>query len=164
MKNGSWRHVAGAVALLCLSHSAPALAQSGRNNLFERLAGSWSGGGGVKVGDGDNERVRCRADYLPSSSSQLRLNLRCASDSFNLQVVSDIMRQGNRISGTWSETTYNVSGDLSGSVSNDQLLAVVEGVGLSARLTLAVRGNAQTVTLASQGQVTSSASVTLRRQ
>ncbi len=156
--------IAGAVASAFFIHGGCAWAQSARTGtLFERLAGSWSGEGRVTINGGADERVRCRADYSPSSDSQLRLSLRCASDSFNLQVSSDLERQGERISGKWTETTYGVSGDLNGNVSRDQISANVDGPGVSARLTLAVRGTAQFVTLMSQGQISSSTAVTLRR-
>jgi hypothetical protein len=77
--------------------------------------------------------------------------------------LSDIERQGGRISGKWTEATYDVAGDLSGTVGGDHMSADIEGPGLTARLTLAVRGNAQLVTLTSQGQFSSSTTVTLRR-
>lgn len=144
---------------------APALAQSAKDaRVFEKLAGSWSGTGTVAVAGGADERVRCHADYSPSSPTQLRLALRCASDSFNLQVASDVSRQGDRIKGSWTESTTGVSGDLSGTAGADRIEATADGAGFTAHLSVAVHGNAQTVTLASEGPTASTATVTLRRQ
>ena len=153
-----------AVAAVALA-GASAWAQSGsEGRLFESLAGSWSGTGTATLSSGGSERIRCRADYQPSSPTPLHLGLRCASDSFNLQVASDVQRDGDRISGSWTETSLGVSGDLSGRATADRIDATVDGVGVQARLTLAVRGNAQVVNLTSDGQLASSASVTMRRQ
>lgn len=132
-------------------------------HLFEKLAGPWSGTGTVVVAGGADERIRCRADYSPSSPSQLRLSFRCASDGLNLQVASDVTRNGDRIAGRWSEATTGVSGDLSGSAGADRIDAATEGVGFSARLSIALRGRTQSVQLTSQGQTASTASVTLKR-
>lgn len=132
--------------------------------LFQKLAGSWSGTGTVTLAERADERIRCRADYSPSSPSQLRLVLRCASDSFNLQVGSDVSREADRITGTWTETTTGVSGNLNGTVSTDRIDATTAALGVSARLSVMVRGNTQTVQLSSQGQVASTTAVTLRRQ
>ncbi len=155
----------GAAVVACTMAGPRAGAESPNNGrLFEALAGSWSGVGSATLNGGAAERVRCRADYEPSSPTQLRLSLRCASDSFNLQVASDVTRQGNRISGNWSESNTGVSGDLSGSAGADRLDAVVDGAGVQARLNLEVRGNTQNVSLVSQGPLASSTSITLRRE
>ena len=153
------------VSLLGVLAGTQAQAQSpGDTRLFEKLAGTWSGTGVASASGGSDERIRCRADYNPSSPTQLRLSIACASDAFNLQVASDVTRQGDRISGNWSESTTGVSGDLSGSAGADRIDAVADGTGFSARLSLAVHGNTQTVRLTSEGPSASAASVTLRRQ
>lgn len=153
------------VTLLGVLVGAQAQAQSPDDaRLFENLAGTWSGTGVASASGGAGERVRCRADYNPSSPTRLRLSITCASDAFNLQIDSDVTRQGNRITGNWSESTMGVSGDLSGSAGADRIDAVADGTGFSARLSLAVHGNTQTVRLSSEGPSASAASVTLRRQ
>lgn len=131
--------------------------------IFGKLAGSWAGGGTVSVMNGGAERLRCRADYAPAGETRLHLDITCASDSFKMQISSDLARSGNAISGTWREATFGASGNVSGSVGGDRINAVVQGMGLSARLSLALRGKTQSVTLASRGQIAGTANVTLRR-
>ncbi len=150
-----------AAALLCAT-GASAQRESGGARLFETLAGSWSGAGTVNLATG-TERIRCRAAYGPASAERLHLDLRCAGDSFNLQVQSDLAREGDRVSGTWTETTFGVSGDLAGGIAGNAIRATVQGPGVSARLSLALRGNVQSVTLTSQSALASSATVMLRR-
>ena len=134
-----------------------------RAPLFEKIAGTWTGAGTVQVTGGQPERIRCRADYSPSGPTQLHLALRCASDAFNLQIESDITQQGDRITGRFTETSVGASGTVSGTANADQLRVAVSGTGVSAQLTLLVRGETQGVTIAAQGSVAASAAVTLRR-
>ena len=152
-------------AAACVLLGASASAQAANDSrLFEKLAGSWSGTGTVAVAGGADERVRCQADYSPSSPSQLRLAFRLASDAYNLQVSSDVVRQGDQITGTWTESTTGVSGDLSGTAGADRIEATAEGAGFSAHLSIALRGKSQDVQLTSQGTTASTASVTLKRE
>ena len=161
MKPGRVRY--GAAVALVVASMPLADAQSGRAPLFERLAGSWSGAGTAEVEGASPERIRCRADYSPGGPTSLRLALRCASDSLNLQIESAIARDGDRISGSWTEASSGISGNLSGSVGPDGIRAVVSGLGVSAQLSMTVHGDSQSVTLASQGQITARASIGLRR-
>ncbi len=132
--------------------------------LFQKLAGSWAGLGTVAVEGSADERIRCSADYSAPGPFQLHLALRCASDSFDLQVASNVSRDSNRIEGSWSEATTGVAGTLAGTASADRINASTEGAGLSAHLSVAVRRNTQTVSLTSQGPAEANATVTLRRR
>ena len=65
---------------------------------FAAMAGTWSGGGVVNTSDGQQERLRCRASYdVDGAGDQLRLNLTCASDSFRLELASDVEYRGGAI-------------------------------------------------------------------
>ena len=75
---------------------------------FTAMAGSWSGGGVIDTSDGGRERLRCRAAYdVGAAGTQLRLNLRCASDSYTFDLASDVQYRGGAISGSWSEASRN---------------------------------------------------------
>ena len=140
-------------------------AQSDRNTrLFADLAGEWSGAGSVSLAGGGAERLRCRAAYNPADTAHLSLSLRCASASFKMEVESDITREGNRIAGAWRESTFGASGNVAGTVRGNRIDAVINGMGVSARLAMSMRGNLQSVTLVSQGQISGTASVMLRRE
>lgn len=138
-------------------------AGDGQGSLFEKVAGSWSGAGTATLSGGSPEPIRCRADYTPNGRSQLGLTLRCASDAFNLQVQSDISLDGDRVNGTWTETSLGASGDVAGSIAANELRVVVSGACISAQLSMTLRGNAQAITLNSQGQVSAAASIMTRR-
>jgi hypothetical protein len=131
---------------------------------FSALAGAWSGGGTLTTADGNTERLRCRATYdVGNAGSDLRLSLRCASDSYNFELGSAVIAQGGRISGTWSEATRNASGSLSGRASADHIEAAAKGESFSANLSLTTKGNRQNVSIRSQGADIAGVSLALNR-
>src|SRR3979411_999548 len=100
------------LASLCLPGSAT---QAAVSSPFTAMAGSWSGGGMLNTTDGTQERLRCQASYdVAGTGAELRLNLRCASDSYKFDLASDVQYRGGAISGSWNESSHNASGNLSG--------------------------------------------------
>jgi hypothetical protein len=149
----------GFVALLAFSPLAAA--ESGP---FGVLAGAWSGGGTVSVSNGTNERIRCHATYDVLNPKSVELSLRCASDSYNFNLLSEINYEGGAISGSWTEATRNTAGHLTGRASGNQIQVVAQGGSFSADLTLQTRGDHQSVTIRSTGSDVTGASITLTRK
>jgi hypothetical protein len=151
-----------AIFVVALLHfSVPSHAQQGP---FAGLSGSWSGGGFIKLPSGQRERLRCRANYnVGENGTRLSQNLRCASDSYRFDVNSNIVSEGGTLSGSWTETSRNASGSVSGRVNGGQIQARIDGAGFSAQLTLATRGDRQSVTIASPGHDITEVSVALTR-
>src|SRR5438132_8333620 len=89
---------------------------------FTRMAGSWSGAGSLTMTNGAQEQLRCRARYnVGSGGSELQLNLRCASPSYNFNLGGEVETNGNTITGSWNEATRNVAGTVSGRVDRDRV-------------------------------------------
>jgi len=145
-----------------LGSSAPLLAQE--SGPFAILAGSWSGGGTVSVSNGTNERIRCNATYDVLNPKTVQLSLRCASDSYNFNLLSKIVYEGGAISGSWTEANRNTAGRVSGRASGGQILVAVKGGSFSADLTLQTRGDRQSVTIRSTGSDVTGASITMTRK
>jgi hypothetical protein len=147
------------LASLCLPSSAVQAASP-----FAPMAGSWSGGGTLSTTDGNQERLRCRASYdVGGTGAELHLNLRCASQSYNFDLASDVQYRGGAISGSWSEASRNASGSLSGRATGDHIEASARGGTFSADLSLTTRGGRQTVSIRPQGTNISVVSLTLQR-
>jgi hypothetical protein len=124
------------------------------SNPFAGFSGTWSGTGTVSLSDGTTERIRCKADYKVEESGQnLKQNLRCASDSYKIDLSSDVTNQGGQISGNWSESSRNVFGSLQGTAGGGQIEVFVQAIGFAANLTLRTTGNRQTVQISSKGEV-----------
>jgi hypothetical protein len=141
---------AGVGAVLMLSATA-SNAQSGP---FIGFNGAWSGNGTVALSDGTTERIRCKADYLVDGSGLgLKQTLKCASDSYKFDLTSDVRSQGDRISGSWSEASRNVFGNLQGTAGGGRIEVFVEANGFAANLTLQTTGNKQTVQISSKGEI-----------
>jgi hypothetical protein len=153
--------ILGAVALLAASlFSAPSQAQSGP---FNGLAGVWSGAGTVTLDDGSNERIRCRATYAVGEAGHgLNQTLTCASDSYKFDLRTNVIAEGNNITGSWSEISRNISGTIQGSGTSGAIQVVASAAGFSANITVTTRGNRQTVQIRSEGSF-KAANITLSR-
>lgn len=125
-------------------------AQSGP---FAGMAGIWSGTGIVTLDDGSTERIRCRATYaVGAGGNGLNQTLTCASDSYKFNLSSNIMAQGSAISGTWSESSRNINGNIAGRSGGGNFQVVATAPGFSANLSLTTRGNRQSVVIKSETQ------------
>jgi hypothetical protein len=132
---------------------------------FRAMAGSWSGGGVLSTADGQQERLRCRASYdVAGSGEQLRLNLRCASASYNFDLASQVQYSGGAISGDWTEASRNASGTIEGRAIGDRVEAAARGQSFSANLSLTTRGNRQTVSIRPAGTDVRDVSLLLERR
>src|SRR3979411_1516583 len=100
--------IRAAIFVVALLHAAPSHAQQGP---FAGLSGAWSGGGFLKSASGQRERLRCRANYdVSEKGAGLRRRRRGASDSYGFDVNANIVSEGGALSGSWTETSRNVSG------------------------------------------------------
>lgn len=150
MTTSSIRKIA-LMSVLLQSISSAALAQSPP---FAGLAGSWTGSGSISLSDGSKERLRCRATYQVSAGdARLQQSLRCASDSYRFELNSDLVSQQGTIAGTWSETSRGISGSLAGRARSGAISAVADAPGFSANLSVATRGNRQSFSIVSQGDI-----------
>lgn len=141
----------GVGAALMVSVSAGYAQPSGP---FAGFSGAWSGTGTVALSDGTTERIRCKADYkVDGTGKALKQSLRCASDSYKIDLSSDVTSSGGRISGNWSEASRNINGSLQGTAGGGQIQVFVEANGFAANLTLRTSGNRQTVQISSKGEI-----------
>lgn len=133
---------------------------------FRAMAGSWTGGGTLSMANGSQERLRCRASYdVDRSGTALRLNLRCASDSYNFDLASEVEYRDGAISGQWTEASRNASGTIQGRASSDRIEVAATGPAFSASLSLTTRGSRQTVTIRpQQGTEITAVSLVLSRR
>jgi hypothetical protein len=154
-----------AVAVAVLMTAAPRAALSAAEGPFSALHGNWSGGGTIKKADGGSERIRCRSSYDPSGAASLQLRLRCASDSYNFDLSAKVNYEGGAISGTWSEASRGVTGNIQGHSNNNgrQVTAVAQAAAFSANLTLTTRDARQSVLILSPGSPVPEVSITLER-
>jgi hypothetical protein len=141
--------------------SAPA--SFGQSAPFAGFGGNWSGKGTVTLSDGSKENIRCRASYRVNvTGTALKQNLRCASDSYQFDLSSDVVSDGDRLTGNWSEASRNLFGSVRGRASGGEIEVFVEAAGFAANLSLRTRGNKQSVSITSKGEIRN-VSITMTR-
>jgi hypothetical protein len=94
------------------------------------------------------------------------LQIRCASDSYNIDLSASVAYQGGAISGQWQEATRNVTGGISGQSSGggSHVQAVASAAGVTSNITVTTRGNHQSVTIVSPGSDVTEVAVSLERR
>ena len=161
----SGSNIARAGVLLLASICLPGSAIKAATSPFVAIAGTWSGGGILNTTDGTQERLRCRASYdVGGAGTELRLNLKCASDSYNFDLAGDVQYRGGAITGSWNEASRNASGSISGRASGGHIEAFARGDSFSADLSLTTQGNRQTVSIHPQGTSITAVSLALDRR
>ncbi|MCO5129547.1 MAG: hypothetical protein M9932_03150 [Xanthobacteraceae bacterium] len=132
----------------------PISASHAQSGPFTSFNGAWSGTGSVSLSDGSTERIRCKANYKVNTGGQgLRQTLRCASDSYRFDLDSDVVAQGGTVTGSWSEQSRNINGNLQGRASDGRIEVFVEAAGFAANLTVITHGNKQSVSINSKGEI-----------
>lgn len=152
----------GVVAAVALSLTA---SQALAGGPFSDLSGYWTGGGTITMSSGSSERIRCKAVYAVNDSGKsLNQSIRCASDSYRLEISSNVTVNGGAISGTWTEATRHATGELTGRASGAEIQARVDGAGFSAGLQVRFHGDHQSVSIRpSEGTDVSNVAITLRK-
>ena len=146
--------------LMAVLSIVPACAQQS----FDNVAGSWSGSGSMKPSDGPRERVRCKVDYIIKNAGQsVKLNLRCASDAYKMDLSANIDQTGTALSGNWFESQYRQGGKVSGQNVNGLIEAKVESETIVALLTVRTKGNRQAFVMEAPGMWVSQVSIDLVR-
>lgn len=141
--------VAAAVLFGAGLTALPAQAQSGP---FAGMAGRWAGGGTVTLDDGSTERIRCRASYAVAGP-EMNLNLTCASDAYRFNLEGRVVAEaGGVVSGSWSESSRNISGTLQGRGGNGTFQVVASTAGFNASIALATRGARQSISMRADSQ------------
>jgi hypothetical protein len=149
---------AGLLSLMALPGSVQA-----SSSPFTAMSGSWSGSGTITTSDGNKERIRCRAKYdVDGAGSNLDLTLRCASDSYTFVLQSTATHSNGTVSGTWSETTRGVGGNIEGSARGNAISLKVSGI-ISATLGVSTNANQQSISIQAPGTELQSVAISLNR-
>jgi hypothetical protein len=137
------RRLAFAAAAFFVTSTAVAHAQAGA---FAGMAGTWAGGGTVTLDDGSRERLRCRATYAVSGPG-MNMVLTCASDAYKFDLRASVVSEAGHVSGTWSETSRNVGGNLEGRGAAGNFQVVASAAGFNANINLRTAGNKQSIAI-----------------
>jgi hypothetical protein len=160
LRAGILRLVAGIAiaALAVLVQAGPSHADP---SPFDTLLGSWGGSGEIRLDKGRRERIKCNA-YYTGGGSELGMAIRCASDSYKIEIRSKLSYSGGRLSGSWEERTFNAQGSAAGTASNDTIKLSISG-GVSGTMLVSYTKSRQTVSISTTGVTLQGVSISLGR-
>jgi hypothetical protein len=134
-------------ALCLVAGVCPAAA----GDAFKRLEGQWQGKGTIEFSNKSKETLRCRASYdVLQSGANVQLAIRCAGDSYKIELMGNASEAGGKVSGSWSEATLNVSGTLSGSADGSNIRVTAASPAFTAVFGLVTNGGKQSVSIRSE--------------
>jgi hypothetical protein len=132
---------------------------------FAKFLGSWRGSGQVVGVNGSSERINCRASYSAlQEGDALSQTLVCASDSYRIDIRSNVIAAGQQVQGRWEETTRQATGDLVGHIANGAFEGDVTGPGFTATISLRAVGRRQYVNIQPQGGDIAKVEINLSRE
>ena len=115
------------------------------------MAGSWHGAGTIGLDDGSTERIRCRAQYNVAGPT-MSMTLTCASEAYKFELAAEVVSEGGAVSGSWTEASRNIGGTLRGRGGGGNFQVVASSAGFNADISLATRGNRQSVSMRADSQ------------
>ena len=78
------------------------------------------------------------------------MSIRCASPGNKFFLRAQLKNSGGVVSGSWTETNYNATGNLNGKASANKLSLAIKG-GISGYLSVSVNGRSQKLSLMTKG-------------
>jgi hypothetical protein len=130
--------------------AAPPLPSGATGGLAELVGTVWSGTGQLKFTEGQSEVLKCKA-YYTRRPEGLGIALRCASAGQSIDLRAVLVATGSQLTGSWEERSFSAAGKATGTLSGPRLVLLVEGAGLKAIMTVTTAGQAQSVSITSEG-------------
>ena len=164
---GSARTLLTAAATFVLATGCLRAEGAATVNVFTKFVGNWVGGGKIFLSSGKQENIRCRGTFSPNQALagvSMKLELRCANDTFNFELQSEINYNGSGVTGNWTERTRGLNGTISGALKGDEINAVVESQTFTAMMDLINNGDKQQVRITSPGSEMSDVLIGLIRK
>ncbi len=136
---------------------------AGADGTWSMLEGRWSGMGTIALESGATERLKCQATYLVEAEGHVAQRLTCVSPSYRIEGSADLIFEGERLSGTWSEASYGVGGGLAGSADAGRIAFRLDAPTFSGSASIEVQRCRQTVRFTLSGTIIKGIDAGLRR-
>ena len=151
----------GMLAIAALLITTPATAEAP----LDALNGSWAGGGTLTFEAGDSEKLNCNGYYKGAGGQNLSVVIRCKGPATSFELRSKLSVNGDKVSGSWEERTYNATGGASGTSSPGKLQVNFSG-SLTGTLSMSysASGVSVSVSVGTAGAGIKGAQVSLHRQ
>lgn len=154
--------VAKKIVVLSLSAGALLAAQTAAANPVLNLPGRWSGPGSIVMSTGETEAMRCVATYfVDGTGAAVKQNLRCASQGYKIDAVTQLVVANGRVSGGWEERTWDTKGAIRGDVQNDGFTLTIDGPGFTAAMAVKTDSCKQSISITPRGNAVAKISMNL---
>jgi hypothetical protein len=134
----------GALALISAAPLGLSTNLAAADASLDVLAGTWQGGGTMSFEGGSTESISCNGYY--KGGGNLSVVIRCKGTSSNFELRSKLESNGDKITGSWEERTYNATGGVSGTASAGKLNIQFSG-SLAGSLDLTYSSSSQSVSV-----------------
>jgi len=134
----------GALALISTATIGLSANSAAADAGLDVLAGTWRGDGTMSFEGGGTESISCNGYY--KGAGNLSVVIRCKGTSSNFELRSKLESNGDKVSGSWEERTYNATGDVSGTASAGKLNVQFSG-SLTGRLEMSFSSSSQSVSV-----------------
>jgi len=111
------------------------------------LEGRWSGVGTIELDGGGSERLKCQAIYRNEAVGHVAQRLTCVGASYRIDGGADLIFEGNRLTGTWTERSYAVGGGLAGSARDGLMAFKIDAPTFSGSVSIEVQRCRQTISI-----------------
>ena len=138
----------GIVVALGMAWALPARTET---NPVTELPGRWSGWGTVTFANGSSEQLKCIATYFVEGGSNVRQNLRCANQSYNIDSEAKLSVNNGRVTGAWEEKRWSATGSVAGKVAGNVFNLSIQGDGFSAAMNVSTSSCKQSINIMPQG-------------
>jgi hypothetical protein len=134
----------GALALIGAATVSLSTNLAAGDAILDVLAGTWQGAGTISFESGESESISCNGYY--KGAGILSVVIRCKGAASNFELRSKLDSNGDKVSGSWEERTYNATGEVSGTASAGKLDVQFSG-SLTGRLEMSFSSSSQSVSV-----------------
>ena len=165
VSNARYRALAAALLLLLAGvalggQTRPAGAEI--KDLFVELRGNWRGSGVMSLSENRRSRIVCDGSYS-GTASQLVLVIACKSDFRDIRLSAKLSRNVGRLTGLWTEESYNATGSITGVAAPNRIRFRIGGTVLGT-MEVAYSARRQTVVVETRGIPLQKMEITMRRR
>lgn len=118
--------------------AATLAADKGANDLLVSLSGRWVGKAVMITMSGPQANFKCIVTYLPSEGGAgLNQNLRCESGDFKLHAATQLIFDGDKVTGRWQDKINEVDGTVLGAMTPTGFEVQLSGKYFAAKMAVA---------------------------
>lgn len=127
--------LAGLILVAALAAPGEAASPKPAGDPFDQLNGDWKGGGTVIPANRQPKKVSCEVTYK-AAGSNVSQNLRCTGDDYEINTTLKLTYKGGKIKGSWTESTYDANGGVTGTAKDSTVHALITGDKFSGRMSI----------------------------